>query len=444
MVSVGLLVVILLRDNLIGTAELKAEFTGRSVADQLVSGTSPKSLELPDDDRVVQIVDAAGTVVAASDDLSDSVPVASYAPRPEASDRDDDDSDDDDAADGDHSSRELLGDSPNRTLDVPDEDGRYAFFAITAITPDGEALSVYSGVSLATQDQVVTDATRAMLWALPLLLAVVAVVTWAVTRRALRPVNAIRAELAEITAGDLSRRVPEPASRDEIHALARTTNTTLAALDAAVTQQRRFIADASHELRSPLAILRARLEVASAHPELLNVDETLEDVVRLQGLATDLLLLARLDAGQRPGFADVDLTELVRETVARRAAGDPITVELSVDEDVTVSGVKGQLERVLSNLLDNAQRHARERVAVSLRAKDGRALLEVSDDGAGIPAADRDRVFDRFVRLDSARDRDAGGAGLGLAIVRDVVRAHGGTIEVSTSVHKGARFAVRL
>jgi signal transduction histidine kinase len=288
----------------------------------------------------------------------------------------------------------------------------------------------------------VRTASTVMLVGLPALLAIVAWTTWLVTRRALHPVEGIRREMAEITAStDLTRRVPEPDTHDEVARLARTTNETLAALEASVERQRRFVADASHELRSPIASLRTQLEVGAAHPELLDVEGAVEDTVRLQRLAADLLLLARLDAGERPApDARVDLAELAREEAAGRAA-----VTVTGEEHVEVAGSRGQLARVLANLLDNARRHARTSVTVTVRTQGGRsAVVQVADDGDGVPGAERERIFERFVRLDAARSRDEGGAGLGLAIARDVAVRHGGTLTVRDSPAGGALFELRL
>nr|WP_254716848.1 HAMP domain-containing sensor histidine kinase [Actinomadura sp. WMMB 499] len=283
-----------------------------------------------------------------------------------------------------------------------------------------------------------------MLVGLPLLLAVVAGVTWLVTRRALHPVEAVRAELAEITvAGDLSRRVPVPEAQDEVGRLAVTTNATLAALEDSTARQRAFVADASHELRSPIASLRTQLEVAAAHPELLDLEGAVHDVVRLQHLAADLLLLARIDAGERPPARPVRLAELVRDELGRRTA-DRVPVRASVTGDPRVTGVPGRLSRVLRNLLDNAERHADRVVRLTVERDGPDAVLRVADDGPGVPAADRERVFERFVRLDDARTRDEGGAGLGLAIARDLVAAHGGTLTVRDAPEGGALFEVRL
>jgi signal transduction histidine kinase len=278
---------------------------------------------------------------------------------------------------------------------------------------------------------------------------VVAAVTWLVTGHALRPVAAIRRKLMEITtSGDLAGRVPVPSSQDEVADLADATNETLAALERSVHRQRGFVADAAHELRSPIASLRTQLEVSMAHPELLDVRELTGDIVRLQHLAVDLLLLARLDAGEPPACTQsVDLTDLVRKELGHRPLGNrrDITIEAEVAPVPPVLGSGEKLTRVLANLLDNAERHAAGRIRVTLDAEeDGAAVLRVADDGVGVPPADRQRIFERFVRLDEARSRDDGGAGLGLAIARDLVRAQGGEITVGQAPEGGALFAVRL
>ncbi|MFD3452333.1 sensor histidine kinase [Streptomyces sp. NPDC058691] len=326
-------------------------------------------------------------------------------------------------------------------------DGRsapYRFATVQATDLDGRTVFVHAGASLAARETAVRSTGLAMLAGLPLVLLVVGGVTWLVTRRALAPVEGIRREMAAITASeDLSRRVPEPASHDEVARLARTTNETLTALEAAVDRQRRFVADASHELRSPIASLRTQLEVGSAHPQLLDVPGAVKDTERLQHLAADLLLLARLDAGERPGQGRVDLGALAREEVGRRPA-DRAPVSAEAGEGCEVAGSRSQLARVIGNLVDNAQRHARTEVAVRVRRQGDRIVLTVADDGGGVPAAERERIFERFVRLDDARSRDDGGAGLGLAIARDVARRHGGTLTAGEAPSGGALFELNL
>ncbi|XVQ11753.1 ATP-binding protein [Spirillospora sp. CA-255316] len=454
LIIAGLAVVLLLRADLAGRSGLEAEVAARDVAAQLAAGTPYDRLDLPDaDDHPVQVIDSRGRVRAADEDLQavDGVPAGRPVPVPAVA------ADDDDDEDGSRPGGGRISEDPrftDGTATVDDRTADYRFAALRVSTPGGAALTVRAGADLSADREAVGTVARAMLFGLPALLAVVAAVTWLVTRRALRPVEAIRAEMAAITSsGDLTRRVPEPGSRDEVADLAVTTNATLAALEGSVARQRGFVADASHELRSPIASLRTQLEVAAAHPELLDLDGLVDDVVRLQHLAADLLLLARLDAGDRPSPAErarpVELADLVHEEAARRsgrpgAEGRRVRVETDVRASPTSPGPEGRLARVLGNLLDNAERHAAGVVLLTLDEEGGAAVLRVADDGPGVPPADRERVFERFVRLDDARARDEGGAGLGLAIARDLVRAQGGTLAVGEAPAGGALFEVRL
>ncbi|MFI9841496.1 sensor histidine kinase [Nonomuraea sp. NPDC051941] len=270
--------------------------------------------------------------------------------------------------------------------------------------------------------------------------------TWLVTGRALRPVATLRAELDAVHAGDLSRRVTQPPGADEVSQLARSVNGTLARLERSAQQQRQFASDASHELRTPIAGLRAQLESAQLYPDDTDVealvDSALRDTDRLEAIITDLLLLARIGSRVDVVKERVDLAELVRQELSVRCDKVPVHVELT--EGVVVEGVRLQLARVLTNLLDNAQRHAEHTVQVEVRREgEHTALLAVENDGVEIAEEDRERIFQRFTRLDAARSRDAGGTGLGLAIARDVVVAHGGQITVEDRVG-GARFVLRL
>jgi signal transduction histidine kinase len=281
----------------------------------------------------------------------------------------------------------------------------------------------------------------------------VAWATWKVTGRTLRPVEAIRAELAAINGTDVGSRVPEPAGQDEIARLARTVNGTLSRIeeakrgtDRALVRQRQFVADASHELRTPLAGLRAELEEAQLHPGETDLpallDHALFDVDRLESIVGDLLLLARVDSRGMAERVRVDLSDLVSCEVSGRL--DRLPVRVVAEPGVWVSVVRGQVARVVTNLLDNAQRHARRSVEVRLGCDGGMAVLSVIDDGRGIPAADRERIFERFTRLDTARSRDHGGTGLGLAIARDIAVAHDGTLVAGESPAGGACFTLRL
>jgi signal transduction histidine kinase len=446
LIAAGTAVLLSLRANLIDRTDLQAEVAARDVASQIALGVPYDRLELPDEDdeRPVQVVGEGGRVLAVSEHLEAVEGTGSTGVRPQsaAADGDEGDEGDDGTGQGRVSSDDPGFGSGTATVDGDRAD--YRFAAVEVGLDDDRTVTVYAGAPLTTEQEAVTTVRDAMLVGLPLLLAVVGGVTWLVTRRALRPVEGIRREMAAITRSeDLSRRVPEPGSRDEVAGLARTTNETLAALEASVERQRRFVADASHELRSPIASLRTQLEVGAAHPELLDVSGAVEDTVRLQQLAADLLLLARLDAGERPGQALLDPAQLLAEEVARRT-GDRIPVEVTVAEGLQVAGSRSQLARVVGNLIDNAQRHAAASVTASVRRRGGRIVLAVADDGAGVPHEERERVFERFVRLDDARTRDDGGAGLGLAIARDVARRHGGTLTVGRSASGGALFELTL
>ncbi|QDY79070.1 sensor histidine kinase [Streptomyces qinzhouensis] len=447
LVVAGFSVLLVLRAYLTDQAELQAEVTAREVASQIAreAGDGPVSVTSPED-RPVQVVDEDGKTVAVSKDLEKISGTGSTGVKPEPLPTGEDEPDrdqDDDPERGQVSGKEPRFSRGEATVDG--ETAEYRFAAVEATTGGGLTVTVYAGAPLAVEQHAVASVREAMLAGLPVLLVVVGGVTWLVTRRALKPVEDIRTEMAEITASeDLSRRVPEPGTRDEVDRLARTTNETLAALEASVERQRRFVADASHELRSPIASLRTQLEVGEAHPELLDVPGAVADTVRLQQLAADLLLLARLDAGERPGRAVVDLSALVREQVSQRGGPGRVPVTVTAADGVEVLGSAGQLDRVLGNLLDNAERHAAGEVTVSVTREGGAAVLAVGDDGSGVPDAERERIFERFVRLDDARSRDEGGAGLGLAIARDVAERHGGTLTVGESRDGGALFVLRL
>jgi signal transduction histidine kinase len=315
----------------------------------------------------------------------------------------------------------------------------------------GDATLVY-GVSLDQTDTAVRAAVGLLAVGVPALVVVMGLVTWVVTGRSLRPVERMRNEVEAIRAAHPEARVAVPDSGDEIARLADTMNGMLDRLDRAATGQRRFVSDASHELRSPIATIRQHAEVAAAEPGRTDVAE-LADVVRsealrLQDLVSALLELSRLDEGGPGRRRPLDLDDLAFAAVARaRARTGPdggVHVDGSGIGAARVVGDERVLTGVVQNLVDNAVRHARSRVAVALAEDGALAVLTVDDDGDGIAASDRDRVFERFVRLDAARSRDAGGAGLGLAIVQEAVRAHGGTITVTDSPLGGARFVVRI
>jgi signal transduction histidine kinase len=307
--------------------------------------------------------------------------------------------------------------------------------AMEQVDAEGKSMLIQGRSSLAPTQQAIASLRNLLIPGVPALLLLVALLTWLAVGRALKPVSAIRGKLADITAHDLHRRVPEPDSRDEIAALARTVNATLDRLQTAVEQHKRFVADAAHELRSPLAILRTRLELAGG--EAL-AEQSLTDVERIQTLTADLLLLARLDAGEPLRDQEVDLGQVVAEEAAQPRPRPDVTVDLDIAPDVLVRGSGGQLKRLTANLVDNAVRYAATTVTVRLTADASSAALEVADDGPGIPREHREVVFDRFTRLDEARARDHGGSGLGLAIARDIATAHQGSLTVAPRTRRGA------
>ncbi|MEV4803338.1 HAMP domain-containing sensor histidine kinase [Nonomuraea sp. NPDC049421] len=265
-----------------------------------------------------------------------------------------------------------------------------------------------------------------------------------VVARTLDPVQVITERLAAITGGDGSLRLPVPDSADEIRRLAETANQTLERLESALEQQRRFASDASHDLRSPITAMRTELEMAMLAPEETDWRETgtklLAGLDRLQNIVTDLLMLARLDAGEPGTLEPVGLGELVAGETATPRSKQVVT---SLEPGVVVTGDRHRLARLLTNLLDNAERHAERTITVTVRAQGPQAVLEVLDDGAGIAPEHRERVFQRFMRLDAARNRDAGGTGLGLPIAREIAGTHHGTLRIEDS-ETGARFVLRL
>jgi signal transduction histidine kinase len=315
----------------------------------------------------------------------------------------------------------------------------------------GRPVTVIVATSLAQVERSTRLIVVALWIGAPILVLLVGALAWTLVGRSFRPVETLRRDVAGFDHGPAGRRVAAPTDDDEIGRLAATLNALLDRLERANAQQRRFVADASHELRSPVANIRAALEVALAHPDATPWPDVATDVLeqneRMRRLVDDLLLLARVEAGELGRRDDeVDLGALAGRVVAARSRGGapaavPVRVEV-VDGAVT-RGDEGQLERVVENLVANAVRHARTQVTVTVSATSRWALVAVADDGPGVPADERSRIFQPFVRLDADRSRAAGGTGLGLAIVAEIVAAHGGSVRVDDT-HPGAVFTIRL
>ncbi|MFG1645639.1 ATP-binding protein [Amycolatopsis sp. NPDC049252] len=312
----------------------------------------------------------------------------------------------------------------------------------------GQPVTILAGTPTGLLTQLREAFTSNLLLGFPVILLGAAGTVWLIVGRVLRPVEEIRHAVTEITAADLSRRVPEPGTPDEIGSLARTMNDMLGRLENSAGRQRRFVADASHELRSPLAAIRTTLEVGLAHRDRAPWPEIAERAARqsdrLETLIGQLLLLARADEHQLAArSSEVDVDRLLREIDDTTPSGH-LTISLESAGDSKVPGHADHLERLFRNVLDNAVRHAATTVHIRTTTTDVRVVTEIADDGPGIPAEDRERVFDRFVRLDGSRDRASGTSGLGLAIAREIVTAHHGGISVADAEGHGTTVVIWL
>ena len=377
---------------------------------------------------VVQVVSASGQVLASSPNVAGEPALSDY--RPTAVDPV----------------------SVNRSqLPIGGDGEKFRLTALRVVMPSGSDAVVYVATSLNGVTKTVTAISALAAIGVPCLLVVVASMTWLSTGRTLRPVEAIRARVAAIGGSDLGARVPIPSGQDEVARLAITMNAMLERVEHAAIAQRRFVGDASHELRGPLAALRTQAEVALAHPagtgERAVIADMLGAVERLSDLVEDLLLLAHADEGRlAAGDAEVDLDDIVLAESTRLRDATNLTVSVARLQPSRTVGNAARLTRALRNVGDNAARHARTAVTFALTQADGQAVISVTDDGAGIPVSERQRIFDRFTRLDAARDRDLGGTGLGLAITREIVVAHGGDISVADAAggKPGAMVVIRL
>lgn len=376
-----------------------------------------------DEDRAVQLVDSSGQVLLATPNLTDQPPLRARL---------------------DPSSTQVID---NQT--VPQlEDDAYRVLTRRIDTAWGPA-ELHVAQNIDDLNDTFRGLTIALLIAVPAVVTILAALTWWLVGRTLRPVELIRAEVADISGADLDRRVPVSDQGDEIARLATTMNEMLDRLDNASRRQRQFVADASHELRTPLTRIRTEVEVDLNQPDRADPAATnatvLEESIGLQLLLDDLLFLARTDERQ---FAQrtrpVDLDDVVFKEVVNFRGTSPIDIDTTNVEAVHLTGDPEQLGRVVRNLLSNAVRHAETNVSISVQANGASTQLVVVDDGPGVPPDARSRIFQRFGRADDARTRSDGGAGLGLAIARDIVTRHGGSIRYDDAWVDGARFIVTL
>ena len=418
----GFVLLHVLRAELIDTADDAGEDTARSIAKLAAAGTLPPELAATEEVATAVQVVRAGQVISATSNALKARPF-------------------------------LIADQPPGQLHKSDrqrlpfdEDGPFRVISLGTETPEGDA-TVYVAVDVEDVAEVVGVARDVGVIGLSVLLLVLGAVLWAVIGRTLAPVNAIRTRADAITGSELHRRVPEPVGRDEISDLARTINAMLGRLEASAKQQESFVADAAHELRSPIASLQARLETvlnADVPPDEAVIRDLLRETVRMARLVDHLLLLARSDAGSiSADQVPVDLDEVIHDAVTM-VGRTTIPVRTADVTPVQVRGQPALLEHVVTNLIENAERYAASGIDISLGGNHQYAVLTVDDDGPGIPEDRRNEVLQRFVRIDESRERGTGGAGLGLAIVSEIVRIHGGKIEVTDSPSGGARIRVLL
>ena len=434
LIVAGIAMVFLFRRQLTADVKLAALRQAQSIVDDLSTGDGPLSVpalqdevndEVKNEEGFIQVINSSGRPVVSSENIERAYQQKRIIKR----------------TDG-------VQEYPDIAPFVKGEDGPFLALVVEAETSDDD-FEVTVGRSLEPVVEDVRTVGALLIGGIPLLLLVVGSVSMRVVGRSLAPVEAMRDEVERISSRDLNRRVPQPEGDDEISRLASTMNGMLARLEGSQARQRSFVSDAAHELRSPVATIRQHAEVALAHPETSKLEE-LADIVlhenaRLQSLVEDLLLLSHADEGTltlRTQAVDVD--DLVFEAAKRLRATTKLRIRTSRVSAGRVLGDKERLNRLIRNLSDNAARHARGVVEFSLQDGNGSVLLTVDDDGRGVAPSERQRVFERFVRLEEGRDRDSGGTGLGLAIVAEVASAHEATVAVADSPMGGARFEVRF
>ena len=406
------------------------EATGRARAAEVVSRVAANGVQataetLSDQSRtdaVTVLLDSGGTLIGSS---RRSATAALSSQRP---------------AVGAYTSVEL-------DIDTLDEGGGWRVVS-TALESAGQTYYVQVAVPIRIQRDTVQTVAVLLLAGTPLLLVAVAVAVWVLVGRALRSVEQIRTTVAEIDARALTARLDVPPTRDEIAALAQTMNAMLDRLQASDRVQRAFVSDASHELRSPLATLTTAAELAGrttdAEVRARLLDTMSAELVRMRGLVDNLMTLARADAHDASAApVDVDLDDLVDHEARRLRATSRLAVEVRI-QPVRVRVDPARVAQPLRNLVDNAERHAAGRIGLTLSTEGDHAVIWVDNDGPEVDPADRERVFDRFVRLDSSRSRDAGGSGLGLAIARAGIASQGGEVRVVDHPEGWCRFEVRL
>jgi len=416
----GALLVYSQRTSLIDGITTNAELRADDIAATLAKETLPSQLAVPrEDESLIQILDQSGAVVASSSNIEgESALFVMTVPE--------------------------VGFIHFTTHNVAVADNSFRIVARQVNSPTG-VFTIYVGYSLESVDQSVRSLTALLLIGLPLLVFVVGLITWLTTTRALKPIETMRRDVEAMTADKLNERVTVPVPNDEVRRLALTMNDLIDRIEQAQRLQNQFVENASHELRSPLASLRAQLEVlrpnASETENSTTREHLLSETVRLQLLIDDLLDAAQISRSRNIPKGIVDLDDVIFDVVQRIRVTTRHTINLSNVSAGQVRADRRQMERLVTNLVDNAVRHCVSAVSLGLTEIDSHVVLTVADDGLGIPQADRQRIFDRFERIDDGRSRREGGFGLGLAMVASIARIHDATVAVADN-NPGAKFVV--
>lgn len=420
----GLTMLLLLQKSLVATAEVAARGEATDVAAQISDQGLAEGRHIiesaGDVGQYVQLLDPQGSVIFSS------VPAVAAAPltglRPDAG-------------------QTLIQGVPE--LPSLDNDDEFLVVA-TGVRDKGVLYTVVVAVTTQVEANTVATVSWFVLGATPLLLALVGIAVWMLVGRSLRQVERIRGQVAMISARRLDGRVEVPPTADELQALAQTMNSMLERLEAADLEQRRFVSDASHELRSPLATLSAGVEIAAADPSGRTWDEMKSvlagETARMRYLVENLLTLAKAnDGGLRLEKTDVDLDDVLNDEIVRLRSTSRHRIVAHL-EPARITGDARRLAQVVRNVLDNADRYAKSVVSIEVHNAEAQATITIDNDGPPVPEADRERIFERFVRLDESRSRERGGSGLGLAIAAAVMAAHHGSIRATEAPGGGCRF----
>ena len=394
----------------------------RDLIDQAAAGNLPAVLRNVNEDSVAQVFTEDGSVVAASANIQGQPPIVSVP---------------------------TSSDGEARTIRAPDdtEIETYRVWVQSGRGPDGR-LTVVEGTSLESVQEATSTLRRSLVVGVPLALLALCLVMWLVLGRALARLDRVRAEVDAVGHDQLDRRLPDDGRRDEVGRLVATMNRMLSRVDSSVQRQRRFVADASHDLQGPLTAQRLSLELALGSSEAVDKDVLRDDVLgatgQMERLVGDLLVVASLDEGVQALTVPVDLDEIVLEEAMRSGVGGSVVIDTSRVSAGPVHGSPGELRRIVRNLLDNAVRHALSRVELRVYVAEGQVCVEVADDGPGVPEGERELIFQRFHRGDPARTRGSAGTGLGLAIARSLAERAGGTLELVDDTDHGAVFRLSV